>query len=71
MAAKLSEISSLFHTRKLAVLHQPGAMRDADQRPGIVEHIHKKDREHYDQECEFTDARKIELQKCRRQRRWH
>ena len=56
---------------QLAILHQAGAVGDADQGAGIVEHVHEQDREHHDQECELTDAREIELQKCGRDRWRH
>ena len=44
-------------------------MGDADQRAGIVEQVDEQEAEHDDDEGELGDAREIELQQGRRERR--
>ena len=70
MAAKLSAISACLHARQLAVLvDQAGAVGDADQRAGIVEHVDEQEAEHHDEEGRLGHAREVELQQRRRERR--
>ena len=46
------------------------ALADADHRAGIVEHVDQEEAEHDDNEGLFRDARKIEFEQRRLDRRW-
>ena len=60
----------LFHPRQIAVgVGQSGAMGDADQGAGIVEHVDEQKTEDDDEERRFGDPREIELQERGRERR--